>query len=696
MKRIAKWIAYGIGGLIVLLLLAVLILPMILDPNDYKGRIESSASAAVGRSVRIEGDIEWSLFPGVALATGPVTIANASGFGDQPLLSAERISASVLLMPLLNKRIEVGAIDMQSVLLDLQVNGTGETNWEDLGGSADNAPADSESDMSLSVESIGFADATIRYSDYSTQTRLVLEDVSLTTSAIASGQPTVLALAASYSLNDEMSGEISTEGEVRGLLGEQPVSARFVDFELTQNAEPQIRFLSRAVTVDLAGNGTLRIPEYTVRSHNMQVTGSAQSDHLLDALRLSGSLTVAPFALDEWLRATGLYTKATVDASALKRLEGEVDWRVADVVSISRINLTLDDTVLRGSATVGDVLRFELNADQLNAERYLPPPTDAPPETEEAPDEPLVLPALEGALSVGQFSLAGMTASNVLLKLTGDENGLQILPIRGDMYGGSFEGSLNLQDTQSNPTATTKLTLARVNGGELLQAVAGSQVLSGLGSFNANLRIDEPFSKNPVSSLNGDIDFEFRDGRIYGLDVTNVYQQVLKIAGSSSVGEPVTDFSRLGFQARITDGVLQTNAFDLASDVLRVRGAGTINLAEGTLDFDLNPTLLQSPEGASSLSRLEGVEIPLKITGPMTDPSVRFDAAGALLASQQDRLEGKLRDKLGLDDGSADGDDEKQSGLEGLLLDALDKELKKKSDDKPRDADNRGGTGDGK
>ena len=701
MKRMVKWLVYGVGALLILLILAVVILPLIIDPNDYKDRIESTASDAIGRDVRLEGDIEWNLFPGLSLAMGPVSIANVPGFGNEPLLRAEHISASVRLMPLLKKKVEIGAVGLQSVTLNLQVDASGATNWEGVGGDNDPQPQPGASDMSLSVESISFVDGTIDYSDASTQTKLLLSNVTLETSAIAAGRSTSLDLAADYVLNGDLAGAIGLQGSVLGMLGDQPVEAVLSNFELTQNAEPQIRFASDSVTINLAGNGMLRIPEYSVRSHNMELSGNVQSDHLLDGFRLSGQVTILPFEPGQWLRATGLYTEATTDDSALQRLEGEIDWRLTDVVTISRLNLTLDDTVLRGSATAGDSIQFELNADQLNADRYLPPPTDAattdapptdaPTTKDDAPVDPLVLPALDGSLSVGTFSLAGMTASNVLLKLSGDEDGLRILPIRGQMYGGTFEGSLDLTEARSDPVATTRLDLARIDGGELLHALAGSRVLSGLGSLNADLRVVEPFSADPVATLNGDIQFEFRDGRIHGFDITNVYQQVLQLADSSRAEAMATDFSRLGFRARITDGVLQTDTFDLASDVLRVRGGGTINLAQGTIDFDLSPTLLKTPDGASGLARLEGVEIPLKITGQMTAPAVKFDAAGALLASQQDRLEGKLREKLGLDEqeSNVSGNDEGPEGLEELLLDALDKELNKQSD-KNSDGDGSG------
>ncbi|MCW8905247.1 AsmA family protein, partial [Sedimenticola sp.] len=77
-----------LGGLLLVLLLlvvaAVIILPMVIDPNDYKGEIVTQVKEQTGRDLKITGDLKLSVFPWLGIDIGGLELSNAKGFGEQP------------------------------------------------------------------------------------------------------------------------------------------------------------------------------------------------------------------------------------------------------------------------------------------------------------------------------------------------------------------------------------------------------------------------------------------------------------------------------------------------------------------------------------------------------------------------------------------------------------------------------------
>ena len=76
MKKFLKWILALLGVVVVLLVVVTFVLPMVVDPNDYKEEISAAVSKKTGRELTIEGDIKWSVFPSIGLELNDVTLGN--------------------------------------------------------------------------------------------------------------------------------------------------------------------------------------------------------------------------------------------------------------------------------------------------------------------------------------------------------------------------------------------------------------------------------------------------------------------------------------------------------------------------------------------------------------------------------------------------------------------------------------------
>lgn len=130
--RAVKIIAAAAGAVVLLLVVAAVALYAWFDPNDYKDYVTRWAEAQTGRRIGIGDKLELQLFPWLAVATGGITVANAEGFGDEPFATVTHASAEVKLLPLLEKRVEVGTVRLDGLQLHLAEDSNGRGNWEDL------------------------------------------------------------------------------------------------------------------------------------------------------------------------------------------------------------------------------------------------------------------------------------------------------------------------------------------------------------------------------------------------------------------------------------------------------------------------------------------------------------------------------------------------------------------------------------
>ena len=133
MNKAIKWIVIIGGGLVALVIIALLIVPSFVDLQSYKPRIEKMVSDATGRPFSIGGDIDLSLFPWVGFSTSDIRLGNSPGFKEKDLASVKSIEVRVKLIPLISKDIQVKRFIVEEPRIAMEKNKRGRTNWEDLG-----------------------------------------------------------------------------------------------------------------------------------------------------------------------------------------------------------------------------------------------------------------------------------------------------------------------------------------------------------------------------------------------------------------------------------------------------------------------------------------------------------------------------------------------------------------------------------
>jgi len=152
-------------------------------------------------------------------------------------------------------------------------------------------------------------------------------------------------------------------------------------------------------------------------------------------------------------------------------------------------------------------------------------------------------------------------------------------------------------------------------------------------------------------ALNGNVSFEFKDGAVKGFNLGQIIRKADALLTGTQLNEsepPQTDFTELSASAKITNGVLQSDALNAKSPLFRVDGAGKVDLANETLDYTAKPTIVNtiSGQGGKDMSQLNGLTIPVHVTGPWSAPKYSLDLKLALQQKATEKLRGRLDDQI--------------------------------------------------
>jgi AsmA protein len=135
-----------------------------------------------------------------------------------------------------------------------------------------------------------------------------------------------------------------------------------------------------------------------------------------------------------------------------------------------------------------------------------------------------------------------------------------------------------------------------------------------------------------VEALAGTAKLEFTDGAIRGINIAKTVRSLSTgiLSGWQESGEEKTDFAALGASFKITRGQAQTADLHLQGPLVRMAGAGTVDLPGRTLKFRVDPQVVASLEGQGGKADLAGLGVPVIIAGPWGKPSIYPDIEGIL------------------------------------------------------------------
>ncbi|MBN1103393.1 MAG: AsmA family protein [Deltaproteobacteria bacterium] len=624
MKAI-KWAVIGIFGLLVIIIAALLIVPMFIDVQKYKPEIEKQVAEATGRPFAIGGELKLSLFPWAGLAFSDLHLGNPPGFKEKDMLFVKSFDVQVKLMPLLSKDIQVKRFVIEGPRVALEKKKDGKANWEGLGKPSAKTPTPTKQEekgkppakgslgelpiKSLVVGEMAIRNGNVLWIDGTTGDRKEIKDLGLELKDVSLDRPIRLLLSAS------LDGKpLQVEGNV-GPLGKE------------------------------LGMGSIPLEVSVKALKEISLSLKGQIANVIVQPRFDLALDLAPFSPRKVMSALGqAFPLTTSDPNALDRVSLKCKVK-GDTKSVALSDgvMDLDQSKIVFSAAAKDFtkpdLAFKMNIDQLDVDKYLPPPAEkkpsgekaAPPPPEKKTDyAPLRKMVLDGEIRVGKVKAMGAHAQDVLMKVRARGGVIHVDPFGLKAY----EGTLTIKEVVDVRTDTPKTSLDLETAGmkvrPLLNDVMKKDILDGKTQAKMTLKMEGDEAEAIKRTLNGSGDLRFTDGAIIGIDLPGMVRNVKASfgLGEKPTEKPKTDFSELAVPFTIKDGLFHTPGTSMASPLLRLQAAGQADLVKETLDFRVEPKVVATLKGQADTKERSGLLVPVLVTGTFSSPSFAPDLKG--------------------------------------------------------------------
>jgi AsmA protein len=684
-RRLYKVIAWILAGMAGLALLGLVAIRLLVDPNEHKAEIQAAFREATGRELTLQGPLSLSYFPWLAVTTRDAAISNRPGFAEEPFARLGHARLGVRVWPLLaSQRLELGPVEVAQLELNLAVAPDGGNNWSDLferpaqePGTPGGGETGESKSFELSIASLELREASVSFRDRQTGAQYLVSGVELETGTLRPGSPVDVRTGLALSRNGKALGRFELETQVdatqEGVLA-LVGTAGTMHFATTTRAVAPIEL--RAPRIELrTATSAIDAPLLEVATGATTLRTSLHFRQARDGPELRGAFTVPATDPRRLLESLGARPPKTRDPGALGRFEaqGEVSFSRRQGLQLQRLAVQLDDTKLDGRVALTDLdrksVRFDLRGDALDVDRYLAPGNTA------SPGRPAVTKArrkpqfeglrdldLAGTASLGRSRLAGMDLRNVEVALRVRNGRVVVDPLRAAAFGGRTAASLTVDLRTDVPAVHLDQRLEGVDVAAMLGQLLELRQIQGRGRAHFVLDTEGLDFDSLFRGLRGTFDLDVADGALLGADLGYEIERAL---GAAQLRQPTapnrgrTDFQTLRGRGTLAERTLRNEHLEFVSDIATVRGRGDVDYGRNQIDLDLTARLLKVPPGRMfgiKLSRVQNVEIPLQVTGPIDAPKVRPDVNSLLQAiakdSLQQPLEGKikqgLKDLLGL------------------------------------------------
>ncbi|SDB36495.1 AsmA protein [Desulfonatronum thiosulfatophilum] len=673
-----KKILIIIGILVLLAVGAVVALAMLVDPNAFRPLIARQVQEATDREVLITGDLSWTFWPRLGISMGAAELGNPPGMEEhRPLLTVGSAELFVDVTPLFRKRLQVGEIVLHDVAVHVLTLDDGRSNLDNL---RQPEPEDAREDprsvpdrteeptpetatereWEIVVEGLRMANAEIVIDDRQAGRTTEVRDLHLTLSRFAPGEWVSIALEGRADVD-----QVSMANTLRAEARLAP------DFQLLELRDVKADVVARGD--DVPGGSKVVAVQGEVR---LDMEGRvAVIDPLLfslDDLRLVGDLRVDYSGKPEIAAA---FTADTLDLNPLLR-ELKNQRTVNGLNGSARPDGTSGKTEGFENDMAGDVRGQESAAASSTNAVQDSVSSDERQLSREEPDLS-ILESVNGQLSLYVATVLAdelrLTDSRMALSLRDGQLTLQ------DLLTHAFAGQINLSalldSAVAPPTYIVDLRVQGVEAQEALIALAQTNILSGTAEVAAELQGAGLSEHAVMHGLRGNLSLDFVDGALWGVNLPHEVRKVHAAFRGRTIGETdlvqKTDFTSLSGSFQIGDAKAVTQDLAMASPLLRMNGEGVLELPTKSVDMVVDVGVVGTLEGqhGREWEELKGLTIPLRISGPLSDPNFALNVDDALrqrAAEEAEKLKGKAKQELERTLRRQLGDDAEE-GLGGLL-----------------------------
>lgn len=593
-----KWLKYSLYTLLILaalLAIGAVILALTFDPNDYKGEVEKLVQERTGRTLKFHGDVKLAFWPSLGVSVGRVTLSRRAS--EHQFAAFDSAHVSVQLLPLLRGEALVDQVRIAGLKASVIRAKGGKFDFEDLlgaaGGKKPGGAPSRPAKVKFDVAGIQFENGTLAYRDEGSGQTLEVRHLELRTGRIA----------------EDLPGKLSLGAQLRG---KQPL-------------------VDAKVALETGYLFSLAREEYALTGMSVKVEGTAADFSRLE-LVLSGDL-----------RADLAQEKVSAALTA-----------------------KFDDTTVKGKAAMTNFssphYTFDVDMDRLNLDRYLVASPKARPaagaNAKVDVDVPLDLSGLrglraEGKLAIGALQVQGLKLAELQAQLRVADGRADLAPHSAKLYEGTLQGALTLH-ANGNRVAM-KETLANVAIGPLVKDLMARDALEGRGDVTLDVTAAGASVNAMKKALAGSARVELRDGAVKGFNLTEALRKTRAAFGSKSAQQQSadtsqrTDFSAMSASFVIRNGVARNDDLEVKAPLIRLGGAGDIDIGNAQLNYLAKATVVATAkgQGGADLDHLAGLTIPVKLTGPFDAPKYEIDYRSIAGEAATAKVKEKAKEKIG-------------------------------------------------
>ena len=354
-----------VAGLVAVIVIAIGVIAVTVDPNDYRDEITDVVKKETGRDLQIE-TMSLSFFPHLGLSLENTSISNAAGFSEQAFLKIDKVQVGAAILPLLSQNLEIDTLTLHGLNLNLEKNAEGMSNWDDLikkdgevktEEKAEDAANPMDKLAALNFGGIDIQNGQVHWNDQQAQQTVDLKITELSTGAITFGEFFNIALSAETTV---------AKPELQSQL------VLSIEAKLEKNGSYALRNLALKSTTQGAGipvdkaTAELSIPTLALAMENGQLslpTLSLSYDVIggkeFPMQTIQGELMLKDFSGDlsaQQFKAQQLSVKTALTGDSLPGGKAQINLSTqptidltAQTANLEKLSLSAMDVVAKGS-----------------------------------------------------------------------------------------------------------------------------------------------------------------------------------------------------------------------------------------------------------------------------------------------------------------------------------------------------------
>jgi AsmA protein len=595
--------------------------PFLIPASQYRVTLETAATNALGRQVKVGGPLRFSVYPTLGVTAEQVTVANAPG-GAAPLFAnVDELDVGVAVAPLLSGDVEVKTLILNKPTLALEADVAGKPNWlfepkltpeqKKTGGAG------------VKLERLGLGDVRIvggalTYRDKLGKTQ-ALSSLNATIALKSLDAP--FALKSDFIYGGDPVKLTIAAPRPRALLEKKPtlLTVMLESEKLTaqMNGALDPADMSLAGKIDAKGPSLRKLAAWT--GSPIGEGGGLGQFAVIGDVKTAGPVTTMSNAAVVVDNARGVANiTITTAQGAPPYVAGMLALQALDVNPY----LGAPQTPGSANAAKGVDVKQGWGADHIDLSGLKAINADL-------------------AITTGPllFQKLKIDKSNIGLAL---RNGVMRATLkRLDLYGGVGSGLLVLDAHSGALLVQNNLSVSGLAAKAFLTDAVGLDKIEGSAKIDISIAAVGESQQALMNALDGKADFSFTNGALVGVNLAQIARQVQSALTGAAVGPAAkTDFAEMGSHFSIARGVAHTDDFHMLNPFIRITGAGDINVAQQTMDMKITPKAVKAIEGQGGKQDIGGLGIPFHVKGPWSKLKFEADLGGLVQDQVSKGLEG--------------------------------------------------------